>query len=155
MLYHGIYNLSETTMKPQERKVLKFDVDLNTIHHYKTKGFKIDVDVIGPRIICNRPKESQSEYSVEYLKQLLDAALQVMSNIGRLHDFVSLLEAIGKGLLSNNVAIHLCLDIGALRRVKALSTKSYPKISMDWWLTVKIVLKGKALELFEGIWELV
>ena len=106
--------------------------------------------MIGPRIICNRPKESQSEYSVEYLKQLLDAALQVMSNIGRLHDFVSLLEAIGKGLLSNNVAIHLCLDIGALRRVKALSTMSYPKISMDWWLTVKIVLKGKALELFRG-----
>ena len=74
--------------------------------------------------------------------ELLDAAVQVMSNIGRLDDFVSLLEAIGKGLVSNNVALHLCLDIGALRRVKALSTMSYPKISMDWWLTVKIVIKG-------------
>ena len=67
---------------------------------------------------------------MEYLKQLLDAALQVMSNIvdiGRLLDFVSLLEAIGKGLLSNNVAIHLCFDIGALRRVKVLSTMSSSK----------------------------
>ena len=33
MLYHGIYHLSETTVKPQERKVLKFDVDLNTIQY--------------------------------------------------------------------------------------------------------------------------
>ena len=105
------------------------------------KECKIDVDVIGPRIICKRPK-SESDYSADYLKQLLDAAVQVMSNIGRLDDFVSLLEAIGKGLVSNNVALHLCLDIGALRRVKALSTMSYPKISMDWWLTVKIVIKG-------------
>ena len=50
-------------------------------------------------------------------------------------------------MLSNNVAIHLCLDIGALRKVKVLSTMTYPKISMDSWLTV---LKGKALELFRG-----
>ena len=57
------------SVKPQERDVLKFDVDLNTIHHYKSKGFKIDVDVIGPRIICKRPK-SESDYSADYLKQL-------------------------------------------------------------------------------------
>ena len=58
-------------VKPQERDVLKFNVDLNTIHHYKSKGFKIDVDVIGPRIIRKRPKaKSESDYSVDYLKQL-------------------------------------------------------------------------------------
>ena len=65
MLNHGIYHLSETIA--QERDVLKFDVDLNTIHHYKSKGFKIDVDVIGPRIICKRPK-SESDYSADYLR---------------------------------------------------------------------------------------
>ena len=73
-----------------------------------------------------------------------------MDRLGRLDDFISLLDVIGKGTLDNNVAVHLCLDIGTFHRVKILSQMTYPKISMDWWLTVKIILKGKALQLFRG-----
>ena len=115
---------------------------------YKSKGFKIEVDLSEPepRIKCKRPCEPQPKFSKEYLTSLFENAMNRMDKLGRLDDFISLLDVIGKGTLDNNVAVHLCLDIGTFHRVKILSQMTYPKISMDWWLTVKIILKGKALQ---------
>ena len=143
MLYHGVYHLSETTVKPPERDVLKFNLNLNTINHYESKGFKIE---------WKRPCEPQPKFSKEYLTSLLENAMNRMDRLGRLDDFISLLDVIGKGTLDNNVAVHLCLDIGTFHSVKILSQMTYPKISMDWWLTVKIILKGTAFPRLHGCW---
>jgi hypothetical protein len=94
-------------------------------------------------------KEEEIEYRLaQYLPQLIEK----LKTIGRSEDFFNVVEAIVIGKLRlENIALHLLLDIGLFLSVESSSEMRYSQTSIDFWLVVQKLFKGKGLRFFRGI----
>jgi hypothetical protein len=61
-----------------------------------------------------------------------------------------MINAIRSGFLQNNIAFHLLLDIGRFYGQTEISQMRYSKATLDFWITIKHLFKGKGLSFFRG-----
>ena len=88
----------------------------------------------------------------EKLRMLLPEVLDILKQIGRCDDFISVLESIVSGKLDvKNMALHLLLDVGQFLNANAPSGMRYLKTSLDYWLVIQKLFKGKGFRFFRGV----
>ena len=68
-----------------------------------------------------------------------------MHSIGRRSDFISPMSAIAEGYLTDNIALHLLLDVRAFYSLECISNMRYSKESQMFWATVQKLFKGKGI----------
>ena len=73
-----------------------------------------------------------------------------MTEINRLEDFPGLLKAIGEGILQNDIAFYLMLDIGRFYSLESISSMRYEQESMDFWIIFSKIFKGKGTHFLPG-----
>ena len=89
-----------------------------------------------------------SEDKITYYGQLLMSA---MKETGRPDDLVSLLKGITeKRLPSENIALHLVLDIGQFLSLQTTSCMRYSNVSLTFWTLVQKLFGEKAIRFFRG-----
>ena len=85
------------------------------------------------------------------INKLFSAVLQQFADIGRENDFLSLLQCVADGRLDiNNIALHLILDMGQFLSKTKVNSMRYSNVTLDFWLLVARLFKGKALRFFRG-----
>ena len=70
--------------------------------------------------------------------------------MGRLEDFVSLLNCISNNTITENIALNLILDVGQFYRQSTISNMRYREESIACWATVQKLFKGKGINFFRG-----
>ena len=68
------------------------------------------------------------------VSKLLPAILDRVTEINRLEDLQALLKAIGEGILQNDIAFYLMLDIGRFYSLDSISSLRYEHESMGFGL---------------------
>ena len=86
------------------------------------------------------------------LLKILPQVLEALTNIGRRDDFVSVISSLASGELSvDNMALNLLLDIGRYLSCECTKQMRYTRTSLDFWLIIQKLFKGKAIRFFRGI----
>ena len=70
-----------------------------------------------------------------------------MKELNRFDDFVSLLRCIKERILDHNISFHLTLDVGQFYGLDSIHEMRYNSTSLEWWLVIKKILKGKGINL--------
>ena len=95
----------------------------------------------------SRDMECQTDNSCLYC---LEDVIEVIKTIGRDEDFIGLLNGIMSGRLLDNIAFHLLLDVGRFFSLSSINLMRYPKETLNFWVTVKNLFKGKGISFFRG-----
>ena len=152
-------------------KSVHFNVTLKVLSERLKSGYNILVDIEKRTIRFKRPAEEQhddvSEHSdigkestrdhieeddIGKLKDLLPDVLKALKAIGRCDDFISVIESVASGKLDiRNMALHLLLDVGRFLKCQCRSNMRYSQTSLDFWLIVQKLFKGKAVRFFRGL----
>ena len=69
---------------------------------------------------------------------------------GFVDDFVSVLNALSKGYISENISFHLILDIGRFYGNSTVSNMRYSEEPMSFWVTIERLFKGRGINFFRG-----
>ena len=77
------------------------------------------------------------------VSKLLPAILDRVTETNRLEDIQGLLTAIGLGILQNDIAFYLMLDIGRFYSLDSISSMRYERESMDFRIIFSKLFKGK------------
>ena len=92
----------------------------------------------------------QEESDMQKLEKILPDVVHSLNDMGQADDFSSVLQAIAKGKIQNNIALHLLLDVGQLLRQDTPHSMRYNQTSLDFWTLLMKVVHGKGMRLLEG-----
>ena len=73
-----------------------------------------------------------------------------MTNLNKKSDFVLVLRAIQDGLLDNNIALYLLLDIGRFYASDCINSMRYDRETLDFWVTFWRLFKGRGINFMMG-----
>jgi hypothetical protein len=93
-------------------------------------------------------KDVQTSHSELY--SLIPGVIEKLEVAGRLADFESTMKAVTDGILEDNIAFHLLLDIGQFYSCSTVSNMRYSEETLQFWSTVKNLFKGKGIHFFRG-----
>lgn len=114
----------------------------------KTISFKRTVKYSSNTEDTDQSKESQTLNAEVY--NLIPDVIDELTRIGKLPDFFSMLKAISNGVISNNIAFHLLLDVANFYSQPTIYSTRYSPESLSFWITVKKLFKGKGINFFRG-----
>ena len=84
-------------------------------------------------------------------RQLLPEVIDFLKETDRSDDFVSVLECILNGKINvRNIALNLLLDLGQYLNQSSSGQMRYSQTSLDFWLIIKKMFKGKGIQFFSG-----
>ena len=94
--------------------------------------------------------EHESEIGKRFY-ELLPHVIEMLRGNGRREDWISVLECVLNGKISvNNIALNLLLDLGQYLNQSSSGQMRYSKTSLDFWLVVKKIFRGKGIRFFTG-----
>ena len=86
------------------------------------------------------------------LWNILPDVINLLKSIGRSEDFISVLSSLADKTLSiQNISLHLLLDIGQFLKQNTIFNMRYHKTSLDFWVIVQKLFKGKGVRFFRGL----
>ena len=95
-------------------------------------------------------EDKSTQTDIDGLHEQLPRALCEFQSMGRLNDFEHLLKASSDGLLRDNIALHLLLDLGQWYESPTIHRMRYSHETLSFWVTVQKLLKGKGIHFFRG-----
>ena len=106
---------------------------------------------------CNSkiPTETTHEKSAqayEKLVGLLPDAIEELQKMGpdSTDEFISVVKALSKGYLTENISFHLMLDIGRFYETSSVTNMRYNDETMSFWVTIEKLFKGRGINFFRG-----
>ena len=85
-------------------------------------------------------------------RQLLPEVIDFLKETDRSDDFVSVLECILNGKINvRNIALNLLLDLGQYLNQSSSGQMRYSQTSLDFWLIIKKMFKGKGIRFFPSV----
>ena len=156
-----------------------FAITPDTIQSKLDKGYKCIFDIDTPSIRFKRPSENienvnentkqkvteenpvselpqnvnlhEEEDDERKRKEIFHAAMEVIKDSGREHDFLEVLEGLASGTLDpQNIALQLLLDIGSFLAAETVNKVRYSTLTLNFWTLVKKLFYGKATSFFRG-----
>ena len=102
---------------------------------------------------CNYTLKRKYDESRRTLESLLPDILNEVSSMGDgyVDDFLSLMKAISKGHLNDNIGFHLySLDMGRFYGNESVQAMRYNEETMAFWTTIEKLFKGRGINFFRG-----
>ncbi|CAH1799200.1 unnamed protein product [Owenia fusiformis] len=149
-------NVDLTDNEGHQRVANTDSVDLtdNEGHQRVTVANTDSVDLTdnGENLSDSELEDSTNSISETELYDIMVKVLDIMRDMDRDEDFVSVLKSIVSGKLDTNICLHLLLDIGQYLRSHK-SRMRYSEKSLQFWITVQKLFKGKGIRFFRGFTE--
>ena len=144
MSVHFTLTLKEIQEHVRDGEIVQISIDPNKI------SFKRTHDNDGSNVEKRTVTHSSVETEHCDIYAYLPGAIENMEKIGRKQDFISLLNSLKCGHLDNNIALHLLLDVARFYSKDDIRQMKYPEESIQLWLTVKNIFKGRTINFFQG-----
>ena len=84
------------------------------------------------------------------LYSILPDVINVLKEMQRYDDFVTVTKCIRERILTENIAFHLLLDIGNVYSKYSINAVRYSNETLEFWLTVQKLFKGKGVNFVRG-----
>jgi hypothetical protein len=81
---------------------------------------------------------------------LLSDELESLHKMNRYDDFVSVLKCIFEGIMTDNIAFQLLMDVGNFDSKDTVKNTRDTDQTLTFWITVKKLFKGKDINFFRG-----
>jgi hypothetical protein len=138
-----------------------FPVRISEIKLYHEKGFTFNINTETSRITFRRKHDDLNQYNsldghlndkIHHkatqtenadIYSLLSDGLESLHEMNRYDDFVSVLKCICEGIMTDNIAFQLLMDVG--------KNTWYTDQTLAFWVTVKKLFKGKGINFFRGL----
>ena len=103
-----------------------------------------------PQQVSDSSTESD-EVLFERMRHLLPDVMKILKESNREKYFISMLECLVSGKLSvHNISLNLLLDLAQYLNLVSSGQMRYSQTSLDFWLIVKKLFKGKGIRFFSG-----
>ena len=136
---------------------IHFPVQINEIANRIVDGDKCVIDIEKNKMRFKRVQDTQTEQiNIEErdqhkLNNLIPQVIRILQSNGRDNDFIKTLQAIvDNKLTTKNIALSLLLDVGKLLNEVSSKQMRYSKTSIEFWMVVKKLFRGKATRFFSG-----
>ncbi|VDI03707.1 Hypothetical predicted protein [Mytilus galloprovincialis] len=152
--------LDENTGHTAYRSV-HFGIEVTKLKMMLGKGYKPNIN-LEEQTICFKRCSSTMKVSGDYIEQECQTELNnelydilpnietKLKEIGRYEDFISVLKSIASGILTQNIAFHLLLDVGRFYSQSTIYSTRYVPETLAFWITIKKLFKGKGVNFFRG-----
>ena len=96
------------------------------------------------------PTDKWTQTNFSELYSILPDVINVLKEMQRYDDFVTVMKCIRERILTENIALHLLLDIGNFYSKDSINAVRYSNETLEFWLTVQKLVKGKGVNFFRG-----
>lgn len=147
---HFPWTISTLNEYHEKGIILKLDTERKMIK-FKRKAPELQKDQnCESTTTCGFDKSTQTTPDETELHRLLKDVTRILTEKGRYQDFVSVLKGIVDNTLTDNIALHLLLDVGNFYSNDSIHSIRYSEETLAFWLTVKKLFKGKGINFFRG-----
>ena len=97
--------------------------------------------------ILTETTHEKSAQAYEKLVGLLPDAIEELQKMGpdSTDEFISVVKALSKGYLTENISFHLMLDIGRFYETSSVASMRYNDETMSFWVTIEKLFKGRGI----------
>ena len=159
------FNVKCDYLSEKRRRGCKINIDYNNVTFRikrppASKAMEDEdseyVNSASPLACSGTPSESSESVdsetvTMQSILDLLPDVLNVMNEMERSPDFISVLKAIADRKLQGNIALHLLLDVGQFLRQNTVYSMRYHPVTREFWTLVHKLFKGKGLRFFTGL----
>ena len=107
----------------EEGKTLTIDFSSLEIKYRK----RANQTISEPSSSSQEHGETNDDHDTTYdtIISLIPSVVEVLRNMDRADDFISVLDSLSKGVIEHNIALHLLLDVGKFLRQNTVTTMRY------------------------------